>query len=178
MSLVKQDVKMSNPYLNFPQLPVPVKITALNMPRFMSCQRKPQCEAWLGYPRQRGSPSLAMFRPRMWRRQPLKPSNGCEPEKHELAQHPNCGTNYVISGIFAGFGAWWALWRGERVRQKARRLPIMILLATIALILTRRVGPMVQKEITTSGDPGEMELVRVETSLQTNLKIHYIVTKG
>ncbi len=97
----------------------------------------------------------------------------------ELAQHPNCGTNYVISGIFAGFGAWLGMVGvGKGFGKKTRRLPIMILLATIALILTRQVGPTVQKEITTSGDPGDMELVRVETSLQTNLKIHHIVTKG
>ena len=97
----------------------------------------------------------------------------------ELAQHPNCGTNYVISGIFAGLGAWLGVVGvGKGLRKKVHRLPIMILLATLALILTRQVGPRVQKEITTTGDPGEMELVRVETSLQTNLKIHYVVTKG
>ena len=97
----------------------------------------------------------------------------------ELAQHPNCGTNYVISGIFAGFGAWLGVvGTGKGFGKKVQRLPIMMFLATLALILTRRLGPIVQKEITTSSDPGEMELVRVETSLQTNLKFHHIVTKG
>ena len=97
----------------------------------------------------------------------------------ELAQHPNCGTNYVISGIFAGFGAWLGVvGTGKGFGKKVRRLPIMMLLATLALILTRRLGPIVQKEITTTSDPGDMELVRVETSLQTNLKFHHIVTKG
>lgn len=97
----------------------------------------------------------------------------------ELAQHPNCGTNYVISGIFAGLGAWLgSIGVGRGLQKKVRRLPVMILLATLALVLTRQVGPMVQREITTTGDPGEMELVRVETSLQTNLKIHQVITKG
>jgi len=97
----------------------------------------------------------------------------------ELAQHPNCGTNFVISGMFAGFGAWLGMVGvGKGFGKKTRRLPVMMLMATLALILTRQVGPMVQKEITTTGDPGEMELVRVETALQTNLKIHHIVTKG
>lgn len=99
--------------------------------------------------------------------------------EYKLAQHPNCGTNYVISGIFAGLGAWLGVvGAGKGFGKKAKRLPVMILLATLALILTRQVGPMVQKEITTTGDPGDMELVRVETSLQTNLKIHHVITKG
>ena len=72
----------------------------------------------------------------------------------ELAQHPNCGTNYVISGIFAGFGAWLGVvGTGKGFGKKVQRLPIMMLLATLALILTRRLGPIVQKEITTSSDP-------------------------
>lgn len=97
----------------------------------------------------------------------------------ELALHPNCGTNYVISGIFAGLGAWLGVAGvGKGLGKKLKRLPLMILLATGALILTRQVGPRVQKEITTTGNPGELELVRVETSLQTNLKMHQIVTKG
>lgn len=96
-----------------------------------------------------------------------------------LTQHPNCGTNYVIAGIFAGLGAWLGvLGSGKGFKKKAHRLPLMILLATLALVLTRQVGPMVQKEITTSADPGDMELIRVETSLQTNLKIHQVITKG
>lgn len=97
----------------------------------------------------------------------------------QLAQHPNCGTNYVISGIFAGFGAWLGVAGvGKGFGKKAKRLPLMILLATLGLVLSRQIGPKVQKEITTTGNPGEMELVRVETSLQTNLKIHQVVTKG
>ncbi len=38
----------------------------------------------------------------------------------------------------------------------------MMLLASIALVVTQPLGPIVQKQITTSGDPEGLELVRVE----------------
>jgi len=66
----------------------------------------------------------------------------------DLAFHPNCGTNYAIPGIFAG------------------------------LIITRTLGPLVQKQITVAGDPEGLELERVETSIHVGIRMHRVITKG
>jgi len=97
----------------------------------------------------------------------------------ELAMHPNCGTNFAISGGMAGLAAWLGmLGSGKEFKQKLERLPLSILLATLALILTRPLGPMVQKQITTTGDPGGLELDRVETSVRAGVRLHRVVTRG
>ncbi len=97
----------------------------------------------------------------------------------QLAMHANCGTNFAISGIFAGLAAWLGtLGAGKPFRRKLERLPLIITLATLALVLTRPLGPLVQKRITTSGDPKNLDLVRVETSMRAGMRWHHVVTKG
>lgn len=97
----------------------------------------------------------------------------------DLAMHPNCGTNFAISGAAAGLAAWVGmLGSGKKVSQKLERLPMVLVLATLALILTRSLGPAIQKTITTSGDPAGLELERVETSVRAGLRLHRVMTKG
>jgi hypothetical protein len=96
-----------------------------------------------------------------------------------LAMHENCGTNFVVSGLFAGLAAWLGiLGAGKEFKKKVGRLPLMIVLATAALILTRPLGPLVQKQITTSGDPEGLELVRVETAVRAGVRMHKVITEG
>jgi hypothetical protein len=97
----------------------------------------------------------------------------------ELALHPNCGTNFAISGMFAGLAAWLGtLGAGKEFRRKLERLPLMIFLATLAVVVTRPLGPLVQKQITTTGDPQGLELERVETSLHAGVRTHRVITRG
>ena len=97
----------------------------------------------------------------------------------DLAMHPNCGTNFAVSGLMAGAAAWLgSLGAGKRFKQKLERLPLMVLLATVALILTRPLGPLVQKQITTTGDPQGLELERVETFVRAGVRMHHVLTRG
>lgn len=97
----------------------------------------------------------------------------------ELALHPNCGTNFAITGIAAGLAAWLGtLGSGKEIRHKFERLPLIVLLATIAIIVTRPLGPLVQKQITTDGAPGGLELERIETSVRLGLRLHRVITTG
>jgi hypothetical protein len=97
----------------------------------------------------------------------------------DLALHPNCGTNFAISGMFAGLAAWFGtLGAGKEFRRKLERLPLIIFLAALAVVVTRPLGPLVQKQITTTGDPQGLELERVETSLRAGVRMHRVVTKG
>lgn len=97
----------------------------------------------------------------------------------DLVMHPNCGTNFAVSGAFAGLAAWLGtLGSGKQFRKKLERLPLIMMLATIALIVTRPLGPMIQKRVTTAGDPKGLELERVETFVRAGLRMHRVTTRG
>lgn len=96
-----------------------------------------------------------------------------------LAMHENCGTNFAVTGAFVGLFAWLGIIGSDKkFTKKLGRLPLVILLATIGLILAQPLGPMVQKQFTTSGQPGNLELERVETSVRAGLHLHRVITRG
>jgi len=97
----------------------------------------------------------------------------------DLAYHPNCGTNYAIPGMAAGAAAWLgSLGSDKKFKDKVERLPLMIFLATLALILTRPLAPWVQKNLTTASSPDGLELDRVETFIRAGVRMHRVTTKG
>lgn len=90
--------------------------------------------------------------------------------QRQLAVHPNCGTNFATSGIFAGTAAWLTMLGGSRrLRDRLERLPVVIVMATLALFISRPVGMLLQERLTTSGDPGELQLVEVRTTRKVTL---------
>jgi len=99
--------------------------------------------------------------------------------ERDLAVHPNCGTNFATSGVFAGLGAFVAFaGAGRKFRDKLERLPLAMMFATIALILTQPLGPRLQREVTTSGDPGELHILRVTRTLVNGRTAHRVETAG
>ena len=97
----------------------------------------------------------------------------------DLAMHPNCGTNYAVAGMMAGVGAFIGMiGAGESTKKKLERLPLMMTLATAALVLSRSLGPYIQKNITTTGHPDGLELTKVETSVRGGLRMHRVITRG
>jgi hypothetical protein len=99
--------------------------------------------------------------------------------ERNLAVHPNCGTNFVTAGMFAGLAAFAALFgAGNRFRDRLERLPLAASLATLALILAQPVGLLAQELITTSGDPGELEISEVIPTPRGRIRSHRILTRG
>ena len=96
-------------------------------------------------------------------------------EKH-LAVDPNCGTNYVTSGILAGFLAWLGMIGARNKREKLERLPVLISLATLAIIFTRPLGLIIQERITTSGEPANLQIVDIFPIRYGNFCMHRVVT--
>lgn len=97
----------------------------------------------------------------------------------ELAVHPNCGTNFAVPGLFAGLAAWLStIGSGKSFKSKLERLPLAIVLATTALVMTQPLGPKVQKRFTTTGDPQGLELERVETTIRAGMKLNHVTTRG
>lgn len=95
--------------------------------------------------------------------------------EHRLVVHPGCGTNYLTAGTFAGLAAFGAL--SFRTRNRWERLPNAIMAATVALIFSAPVGPMLQARVTTSADMGDLEIVSVR-ELPGRMTMHYVQTKS
>ena len=96
-----------------------------------------------------------------------------------LAVHPNCGTNFVTSGLLAGLAGFVAFVGGkQRLRDKLERLPLAATLSILALILARPLGLQLQRKVTTSGDPGGMQIVSITSNQRGRWMAHRIRTTG
>ena len=105
--------------------------------------------------------------------------------EHGLAIHPNCGTGLVTAGLLTGVAAL-AGTKGMRDTFKDRlsRLPSVILLSTFALVVAQPLGLILQQYFTTSGDPGDTEIVDVQRSEMLlpfagkPLTVHFVRTRS
>ncbi|MGD0877538.1 MAG: DUF6391 domain-containing protein [Anaerolineales bacterium] len=95
-----------------------------------------------------------------------------------LAVHPNCGTNFAVSGLVAGLLAWLGMAGAKSKRDQFRRLPLVISLATLGIILSVPLGPQVQEHITTSGDPRGLSIVDIFPIRFGQFSLHRVITKG
>jgi Domain of unknown function (DUF6391) len=96
-----------------------------------------------------------------------------------LAVHPNCGTNFVTSGLLAGLAGFVAFTGGgHRLRDRLERLPLAATLSILALILARPLGLLLQREVTTSGNPGKLQIVTITSSRRGRWMMHRIRTQG
>jgi len=98
-------------------------------------------------------------------------------ERH-LAVHPGCGTNYLTSGAMAGLGGLLAMTGARNRRERWERLPLVILTATVALLFSQPVGMWIQEHLTTSADPGDLEIVEVIATRRGYLPAFRVVTRG
>lgn len=73
---------------------------------------------------------------------------------------------------------WLCLVRVEEFRDKLERIPLAASLATLALMLAQPVGLQVQERVTTSGKPGELQVVEIFASQRGRIKAHRVLTRG
>ncbi len=95
-----------------------------------------------------------------------------------LAIHPNCGTNFAVSGLLAGSAAWLAmLGSGEGWRKKLDRLPVVVTLVTLALMVARPLGPLFQAYLTTEAQPGELAVRAINCYENGHFFAHRVLTR-
>jgi len=100
-----------------------------------------------------------------------------------LAVHPHCGTNLVTTGLLTTLVA--ALgFMGTRRKSAWERFPLVMVFMMLASFYSQPIGMSLQRHITTSGEPGEMEIVSV-TRDQMKLPfrnqpvvVHHVVTRS
>ncbi len=94
--------------------------------------------------------------------------------EHQLAIHPNCGTNLVTAGSLAGLATFAVL--GNSKRRGLNLLPNALLAATAALVLAQPIGPRLQAHVTTMADLGDMRIKGVRHMDRRNLVVHFVET--
>jgi hypothetical protein len=95
-----------------------------------------------------------------------------------LAIHQNCGTNLLVSGFASGLaGAAGLIGVGKRPRDKFERIPIITALSVLALILSRPLGPIIQKNLTTSGTPGPLKVISITKQSLNGVTAHRVKTQ-
>lgn len=99
--------------------------------------------------------------------------------EHHLAVHPNCGTNFVTSGTLAGVAGGLAmLGAGPRWQDKLERLSLAAVLATLALIAAQPLGLILQARLTTSGQPGNLQVSGIRLERRNGATLHRVITRG
>jgi hypothetical protein len=95
-----------------------------------------------------------------------------------LAVHARCGTNYAAMGLVAGLLAWLGMAGANTRRSRLERLPLVISLATLGVMFSQPLGPLLQQRVTTSGDPQGLRLVEIIPNRRGAITIHRVVTGG
>ena len=97
--------------------------------------------------------------------------------EHNLAIHPNCGTNLVTTGFLAGAFAWLGMvGAGRSSRDRIERLPLVISLVTLGMLVSQPLGPLMQAHVTTSAATQGMEIVKVERMQRGDVPLHRVLT--
>lgn len=101
---------------------------------------------------------------------------------HDLAIHPNCGTNLVTTASLATGAAMLGL-AGANRKAAWNRAPWIMALIAGSLIIGQPLGMTLQRYFTTDGDPGDLEIERIERSEQSLLPgrapliVHRVTTR-
>jgi hypothetical protein len=93
-------------------------------------------------------------------------------ERH-LAIHPHCGTNLVTAGTLAGLMAFLSMLPGDQ-RSRRTRLPLVLLLSTLAMLLAQPLGLVVQQRVTTEPNLGNLSIDRIEKGMIGQTPVHRI----
>lgn len=99
--------------------------------------------------------------------------------ERNLAIHPNCGTNFVTTGVIAGFAAWLSMLGVKKGwKDKLDRLPGVLTLTTLAIVLSQPLGYKLQARVTTDGDPGKLELSGIQVFERAGMTAYRVSTRG
>jgi hypothetical protein len=95
--------------------------------------------------------------------------------ERQLAIHPGCGTNYIVSGALAGSLAFLGMSGTKNGRERLERLPVVILLSALGFMLAQPLGPALQDGVTTDPNPGSLSVADISL---VSKNVHRVVTKS
>ena len=94
-----------------------------------------------------------------------------------LAVHAHCGTNLLVSGFAAGIaGSAGLIGSGKRPGDKLERVPLITLFSVLALLAAKPLGPIIQKKVTTSAEPGDLKIYSITRHQINGVPAHRVKT--
>ncbi len=97
--------------------------------------------------------------------------------EHQLAVHPNCGTNLVTTGLMTTSAALLGF-AGTSRRVAWERLPMVLMAVMATILFSQPIGLSLQKYITTDGDPRNLEIVSIVRREVGSMTVHRVTTKS
>jgi hypothetical protein len=93
-------------------------------------------------------------------------------ERH-LAVHPHCGTNIVTAGLLVGLTSFLSMLPGDQ-RDRRARLPLVLLLSTLALLIAQPLGLIVQQHVTTEANVDSLTGFTVDSYRFRQTPVHRV----
>jgi hypothetical protein len=104
------------------------------------------------------------------------------PSEPELAVHPRCGTNVVVTGLMAGLASLMAVAtmprEGRRGSTLSDTLPRLLVAGSLAAFAGAGLGPTVQERYTTSPDTRGVTIKDIKRIQRGKTVIHRVILTG
>jgi len=91
-----------------------------------------------------------------------------------LAVHEGCGTNMATTAVLSATFAWAPLRGARSTFWRISLIPLAVVFAAFGYLLSRPLGPWLQKYVTTEADMGNMQIVDIRFVRQG---LHRVITK-
>ena len=95
--------------------------------------------------------------------------------EHDLAIHPGCGTNLATSMLLPATFMFAPLQGARSRRGQLLLLPLALLLGVFGFLLSKPLGPWLQRNVTTEANLGNLQVVDIKN---TRKGVHRITTKN
>ena len=91
-----------------------------------------------------------------------------------LAVHEGCGTNMATTALLSATFAWAPLRGAKSIRWRLMLVPLALTFAVFGYLLSKPLGPWLQRNVTTEADLGDLRLVDI---VPVRKGVHRIMTK-
>ena len=91
-----------------------------------------------------------------------------------LAIHPGCGTNLAASTLVPAAFAWAPFQGARSLRWRLLLIPVALMFAVFGYLLSKPLGPWLQRNVTTEADLGNMQVMDIVTVRQG---VYRVLTK-
>ena len=78
-----------------------------------------------------------------------------------LAIHPGCGTNLAASTLVPAAFAWAPFQGARSLRWRLLLIPVALMFAIFGYLLSKPLGPWLQRNVTTEADLGDMRVMDI-----------------
>jgi hypothetical protein len=92
----------------------------------------------------------------------------------ELAIHPGCGTNLATSMVLPATLAWVPFQGTRSNRWRLLLIPIAVMFAVFGYVLSKPLGPWLQRNVTTEADLGNLQVTEI---ISVRKDVYRVITR-